>query len=200
MYGNVVEKWRLYPPDSHRRSIVLEEKLSKLIIGVKEGNELSFSELCEMFSPLMRSLVTGMFGVSSSEYDDRLQDAAMALYSAAVSYDMSQEKVTFGLYAKICIRNSLISIKRKEKKSIKKSVSYALAEKKQARETLRVASREKLEENEEMLSQLSSYERTVLLLYLDGHSYREIGDALKKSEKSVDNALYRIRSKLKKHI
>ena len=64
----------------------------------------------------------------------------------------------------------------------------------------REASREKLEENEEMLSQLSSYERMVLLLYLNGHSYREIGSALKKSEKSVENALYRTRSKLKKRI
>jgi len=178
----------------------LDENLLKLINGVKEGKDLSFSELCEAFSPLMRSQVTRMFGASSSEYDDRLQDAAMALYSAAISYDTAQEKVTFGLYAKICIRNSLVSIKRKEKKNAKKSNSYALAEKKLSREMQREASREKLEENEEMLSQLSSYERMVLLLYLNGHSYREIGSALKKSEKSVENALYRTRSKLKKRI
>lgn len=178
----------------------MDENLLKLINGVKEGKDLSFSELCEAFSPLMRSQVTRMFGASSSEYDDRLQDAAMALYSAAISYDTAQEKVTFGLYAKICIRNSLVSIKRKEKKNAKKSNSYALAEKKLSREMQREASREKLEENEEMLSQLSSYERMVLLLYLNGHSYREIGSALKKSEKSVENALYRTRSKLKKRI
>ncbi len=141
-----------------------------------------------------------MFGAQSPEYDDRLQDAAMALYSAAVSYDTSQSDVTFGLYAKICIRNSLISIKRKEKKNAKKTASYAIAEKKAAREAEREASREKLEENEEMLSQLSSYERMVLLLYLNGHSYREIGSALEKSEKSVENALYRTRSKLKKRL
>lgn len=176
----------------------MEENLLKLINGVKEGKDPSFSELCEAFSPLMRSQVTRMFGSDSSEYDDRLQDAAMALYKAAMSYDTAQEKVTFGLYAKICIRNSLVSIKRKEKKNAKESASYALAEKKAARDAEREASREKLEENEEMLSQLSAYERMVLLLYLNGHSYREIGSALKKSEKSIENALYRTRSKLKK--
>lgn len=177
----------------------MEEKLEKLIIGVKKGNELEFSDLCEAFSPLMKSQVSKLFGVDNSEYDDRLQDAAMALYDAAVSFDMTQDKVTFGLYAKICIRNRLISIKRKEKKNEKKSASISDAEK-QLRETSRRASREKLEENEKILSQLSAYERSVLLLYLDGHSYREIGLALKKSEKSVDNALYRIKSKLKKLI
>ena len=178
----------------------MEENLLKLINGVKEGKDPSFSELCEAFSPLMRSQVTRMFGAQSPEYDDRLQDAAMALYSAAVSYDTSQSDVTFGLYAKICIRNSLISIRRKEKKNAKKTASYAVAEKKAARDAEREASREKLEENEEMLSQLSSYERMVLLLYLNGHSYREIGSALEKSEKSVENALYRTRSKLKKRL
>ena len=67
-------------------------------------------------------------------------------------------------------------------------------------ETTRRASREKLEDNEKVISELSSYEKSVLKLYLDGHSYREIGLALNKSEKSVDNALYRIKSKLKKLI
>ena len=178
----------------------MDEKLTGLIIAVKQGNDLSFSELCESFAPLMKSQVMRLFGNENSEYDDRLQDAAMALYDAAVSFDMSQDKVTFGLYAKICIRNRLISIKRREKKSGKKSAPYPLVDEQEMRETGRRASREKLEENEEVLSKLSSYERTVLLLYLDGHSYREIGSALNKSEKSVDNALYRIKSKLKKLI
>ncbi len=178
----------------------LEEKLTGLLVGVKAGRDPEFSELSEAFAPLMRSQVTKLFGSDHIEYDDLLQDAAMALYDAAVSFDMSQDKVTFGLYAKICIRNRLISIKRKEKKSGKKSARYDEASQKQLSVTGRRASREKLEENEEILSQLSSYERSVLLLYLNGHSYREIGLALKKSEKSVDNALYRIKSKLKKLI
>lgn len=178
----------------------MDEKLTGLLVGVKEGRDPEFSELSEAFAPLMRSQVTKLFGSDHVEYDDRLQDAAMALYDAALSFDMSQDKVTFGLYAKICIKNRLISIKRKEKRSGKKSARYDEASQKQLRVTSRRASREKLEENEEILSQLSSYERSVLLLYLNGHSYREIGLALKKSEKSVDNALYRIKSKLKKLI
>ncbi len=177
----------------------MEKRLAKLIEEVKNGSDSAFSELCGDFAPLMKSQVAKMFGEAPSEYDDRLQDAAMALYDAAVAFDMSQDKVTFGLYAKICIRNRLISIKRKDKKNKKKSASYAIAEN-QLHETGRRASREKLEENEKIMSLLSSYEKFVLLLYLEGRSYREIGLALNKSEKSVDNALYRIKSKLKKLI
>ena len=177
----------------------MEKRLVKLIEEVKDGSDLAFSELCGDFAPLMKSQVTKMFGESPSEYDDRLQDAAMALYDAAVTYDMTQDKVTFGLYAKICIRNRLISIKRKEKKNKKKSAQYVVAGN-ELHETGRRASREKLEENVKVMSQLSSYEKKVLHLYLDGRSYREIGSALNKSEKSVDNALYRIKSKLKKLI
>ena len=43
---------------------------------------------------------------------------------------------------------------------------------------------------------LSPLERRVLALYLEGMSYREIADRLGKVEKSVDNAVQRIRKKL----
>ena len=94
----------------------MEKRLAKLINETKNGDDAAFSELCADFAPLMKSQVTKLFGDSPFEFDDRLQDAAMALYDAVSTFDTSQYKVTFGLYAKICIRNRLISIKRKEKK------------------------------------------------------------------------------------
>ncbi len=178
----------------------MDEKLFSLISSVREGNSSAFSKLCEDFSPLMKSQVTRLFGDDRSEYDDRLQDAAMALYDAALTFDTAQDKVTFGLYAKICIRNRLVSVKRKENSKKKKSAPYLEGADTGYQETGRRASREKLEENMQVMSALSKYERAVLHLYLDGYSYRDIGTALKKSEKSVDNALYRIKSKLKKLI
>lgn len=47
---------------------------------------------------------------------------------------------------------------------------------------------------------LSDKEKKVLELYLAGESYSDIASELKMSQKSVDNALQRIRRKLKKHI
>ena len=46
-------------------------------------------------------------------------------------------------------------------------------------------------------TKLSSNERTVLYLFLSGLSYREIAERLGKTPKSVDNALQRVRHKLK---
>ena len=47
---------------------------------------------------------------------------------------------------------------------------------------------------------LSEFEREVLRLYLGGFSYRSIGEKLGKTEKSVGNALSRIRKKLRTEI
>ena len=46
-------------------------------------------------------------------------------------------------------------------------------------------------------SVLSSFEKQVLSLHLDGYSYKDISRLLHKPEKSVDNALQRVRKKLK---
>ena len=51
--------------------------------------------------------------------------------------------------------------------------------------------RDRLEKN------LSAFERTVLRHYLEGMSYAEIADAVRGNEKKVDNALQRIKRKLK---
>ncbi len=45
---------------------------------------------------------------------------------------------------------------------------------------------------------LSSMEKKVLDAYLSGMNYRQIGEKLGKTEKSVDNALQRIKSKVSK--
>ena len=51
----------------------------------------------------------------------------------------------------------------------------------------------------EMEKSLSSLENRVLHLYLEGNSYTEIAEILGKTPKSIDNALRRIRKKIKKY-
>ena len=45
---------------------------------------------------------------------------------------------------------------------------------------------------------LSNMEKQVLALYLDGKSYSDIATKLGKTNKSIDNAIQRIRDKVKK--
>lgn len=51
---------------------------------------------------------------------------------------------------------------------------------------------------EKIEKELSSFEKQVLELYLTGMGYVEIAHVLNRDEKSTDNALQRIRTKLKK--
>ena len=44
---------------------------------------------------------------------------------------------------------------------------------------------------------LSGFEKEVLVHYLNGESYKQIAKLLDKNEKSIDNAIVRIKSKLK---
>ena len=52
---------------------------------------------------------------------------------------------------------------------------------------------------QEMEKNLSPLENQVLHLYLDGNGYVEIAEILGKTPKSIDNALRRIRTKIKKY-
>ena len=64
-----------------------------------------------------------------------------------------------------------------------------------------VLARESKEELIKALSDcLSKYEKKVFQLYLEGHSYQEIGAQLDKDIKSVDNAIQRIRRKLARNL
>jgi RNA polymerase sporulation-specific sigma factor len=51
-----------------------------------------------------------------------------------------------------------------------------------------------------MSSVLSELESQVLSLYLDGHSYEEIGNRLECDTKTVDNALQRVKRKVSLHV
>ena len=53
---------------------------------------------------------------------------------------------------------------------------------------------------EKMAQSLSRLERNVMSLYLDGQSYVEIAKRLRKSEKSIDNALQRVKRKVEKFL
>ncbi len=46
----------------------------------------------------------------------------------------------------------------------------------------------------------SDFEKRILLLYLRGKTYYEISCIVEKSEKSIDNALQRVKKKIEKYL
>ena len=177
----------------------------KELDAVKNGDKKAFDGLLERFQPLIKKEVA--LAVTRSEelkshYDEISQEALMALYDAALSYD-GEKNVTFGLYAKICIHNRIISYVRKTKTQLRRLMKSQEAAKESIKKSaspdeLLEASLKKAEFKVFLNESLSSLEKKVFSLYVQKKSYAEIAETLGKSEKSVDNAIFRIKSKIKK--
>lgn len=171
----------------------------------KNGDAAEFEELLVKYEPLILSQVTRIIDRSPElgpEAEELHQEGRLALYNAKASYKCDGG-VTFGLYAKICIRNRLLSYLRRSisrKRREEKAANAKFSERKlDASEELAYAYEGSERLRTFVKEELSTLERNVLLLYIEKKSYREMGAELKKDEKSIDNALSRAKSKIKKN-
>lgn len=173
---------------------------SELIREVQSGETGSFNEIIERYEPLISSVVSRFISdelFSQSDRDDLSQEAAIALYNAVLSYDLSQSEVTFGLYAKICLSNSLNSALRQRRRQVRAELKQLDID----REVGRSSDPDEWLEDAQLLLKkveklLSGLELSVLRLYIRGYSHKFIAQALGRSEKSIDNAVCRIKKKL----
>ena len=171
------------------------EETKGLIAQAKNCDQIAFERLSSLYLPLIGNLAKKYHALCSDEVslDDFMQEAQIAFNDAILHYDIENEKVTFGAYAKVCVRNRLISCVRKlkSKKRVKRelpepSLSDGVQDTVVYRELLALAG-----------NTLSPYEKKILQLKADGHSAKEISVIVGKSEKSVNNAIYRSRSKIR---
>ena len=167
--------------------------------------EVSFDELYKSYLPLMKSTVRKaieIYSISESEFEDLLQESAIALYSAAMSFDDTRG-IEFGLYAKICIKNRIISYiySRHKNRYINTEISLEDIENEESRDIQpdqMAIDKEALETLRKNIDgMLSRLERSVFWLYIGGMSYGDMANALSRPIKSIDNALRRIKIKLR---
>lgn len=179
----------------------MNDELLLLISRSRDGDEGAFSDLTLQYRPLIESMARNFLKKNDDDtflLDDVMQEATLAFYSAIRSYDVNSE-VTFGLYAKICIRNRLVSMQR---------ASYAKKKKRKHREKAdspdpvnRLLDKEDSQQLEKKISAvLSRLEMSVFNLYVQKKTYAEIANELGISVKSVDNAIFRIKTKLRQLI
>lgn len=174
--------------------------MNRFTDDMKTEDQVAFAAAVQEYRPLIESLVARFS--TSGEEDDLRQEALIALYSAFCSYDFGQKQVTFGLYAKICIRNRLISVARRHKpdEAVADDGEEQLWEDGDDPEEILLAGeryRDLLRVIDESLTPL---EKKILTLYLEDISYAQIAKQLNVTEKSVDNAIYRLKAKLRKRI
>ena len=177
------------------------EKLINLVIS---GDSDAFSALVEKYNPMLKKILDSYTTeeMSKEDVEDLGQEELIAFYRAIISFDSEQKNVEFGLYAKICVTNSMISYKRA---AAKKSNESLIGDEEINSITdpdgeipkffeMRESERELGEQIEKTLSE---YENEVWSYYVNGYSSKEIATKLSSSEKSIDNAIFRIRRKLK---
>ena len=184
----------------------MEKRILKLLLAVRVGDDDACAELIRIYSPLIsglvRSTVSHLPPYAQTDEDELLQEAAIKLYQAALSYDL-HGSMSFGLYAKICIRNRMISLLRRHAgdagvQTVELSEEIAVPEEEEdPSETLLRAERER-ELDERIKGILSPLEYEVYSMYIDGSRTGEIAQKLSVGNKTVENAVYRMKAKLGK--
>ena len=193
--------------DSEKRSDIPSEVSSESIralltqIRSAEGSESEgFDALMKLYLPLIGKTVERFSSelVSETDRDDLRQEALMSLYRAALSFDLSQEKVSFGLYAQICMTNRMVSYMRAYNKRRNEELDRVPEQISWDEPMLSVLAEERLRYTYAVIRRLlSPFEYTIWCHYVGAASVSEIARAVGKSEKSVSNAIARIRRKLR---
>ena len=191
-----------------------KEETLRLLRRVRTGDDAAFDMLAAQYRNLTEAAVRrfsasfeSLGGTVAAEPDDLRQHAVLALYRAAQTYreDGEGKAVRFGLYAKICINNALISQLRRAK-SLEKRASAGVKPRKRRRGASEtegdpleqfIASEDAAELIRKIRRTLSGMESQVFDLYITGKSVGEIAAQLGREKKSVSNALYRMKGKIK---
>lgn len=174
-----------------------DERVSLLISKTRSGEENAFFEIAQQYRPLIESCICYFY--QSLPRDELEQEALIALYHAACTYDSSVSNVSFGLYAKICINNSLISLARAVSKHEGQIVDMIECDEDSEQDPSDdYINRESFNKLDNFVREhLSGYEYSVFRLYIEGYRVKEIAQKLCRTEKSVGGAIMRLKIKLR---
>ena len=182
----------------------------QLINLAKNGDNKASGVIVKRYDNLIKKIVRKYI---YSGNDDLYQAGALGLCSAINNFDGVS---IFENFAYICINNSIRSELRKN--STKKNQpltdyvplsgygdgdsdkTVVLVDSSMGPEDVCLDNERKSEIEKNIEKILSELEYNIFALFLQDYSYTEIGARLGKDEKSVDNALQRIRKKLKQKL
>lgn len=171
-----------------------------LFSRVRRGDRDAERILLEKYTPLVKS-VAARFFLSGGEREDLVQEGMVGLCSAIHSFD-SANGADFSTYAYACVRNAVTDAVKKTRGAKHSALNdfipiLEIVDELSADPEDEIIRRENRREFLQKISKsLSSFEFKAMVMYLDGMGASEIGSALDRSAKSVDNALNRAKTKL----
>ncbi len=163
--------------------------------------------LLNKYKPLVRKKARAMY-LAGGDTDDLIQEGMLGLFKAVRDFRPGKA-ASFSTFAQICIErqlyNAIQSSKRQKHQPLNSYVSLSDEEFASQLIQLSVQNPEAIIIDQEstagiekmIQSALSDFENQVLKLYLEGADYVQISEKLDRSVKSIDNALQRIRQKVK---
>lgn len=187
----------------------------ELISRLREGHEDIRDYLMEKHKNLVRKKARALYLIGGDN-DDLIQEGMIGLYKAIRDFD-PERGASFHTFADLCISrqlytavqasrrqkhqplNSYVSLSDSDNEEQTSSrASYAANDVRNRNPEELFIARENLEDMEDLIEKkLSRFEREVLRYYLSGMNYSQIADTLGKSSKATDNALQRIKKKIK---
>ena len=191
-----------------------------LIALAKQGHADAYDRIVRRYYGFVRLKASSYF-LAGGDADDLIQEGLVGLYKAVRDYRTDRES-SFRNFAELCITRQIITAvktaTRNKHTPLNQYISFSSTPtggSGESEPTLdevipgstvhdpvnQVISSEELRALVACLSTaLSELESRVLALYLDGHSYEEVGRRLSCDCKTVDNALQRVKRKVGAHL
>ena len=184
----------------------------------REGDDSALEYLINKYRNFVRAKARSYFLIGADR-EDIIQEGMIGLYKAIRDFKLDKLS-SFRAFAELCITRQIITaIKTATRQKHIPLNSYVSLNKpiydEDSDRTLLdvisgskitdpeelIISREEFDDIEEKMGEiLSSLEWKVLMSYLEGKSYQEIAEDLKRHVKSIDNALQRVKRKLERYL
>ncbi|MDP4153332.1 MAG: sigma-70 family RNA polymerase sigma factor [Bacillota bacterium] len=178
---------------------------NEMILSAQAGDRAAFDTILNIYKPLTASIAKKYY-ISGADSDDIMQEAMIGLFKAIRDYQPEKSQ-SFSAFAALCITRQIktavkLSLRKKniplnnyisfdaEDHAAHRSYTFDPVEKAMNEQTIG-------DFKEFVLKNLSEYEKQVLELYLRKCPYSVIAARLGTNAKSVDNAISRIKNKLK---
>lgn len=167
--------------------------INELIRKAQKGDRDAMNEVLHIYSPFVKKIVRYYSIILNREdREDLFIDGLMGLYRAVNNFDFNKGR-NFDDFAYVSVKNAVLDYLRKRKEVCTVPFDFTSFTVDGEEESILLK-----QDLESFAKRLSLFEKDVFLLFIKGYKIRDISNKLDRSYKSVDNALQRIKKRLKK--
>lgn len=185
----------------------------ELIRQIRSGSNDAMECLLERYRDMVRREARKFF-LAGGDEEDLIQEGMIGLFKAITSFQEGKN-TSFSTFAHLCVQRQIYTTitSFNRKKHIPLNTSISLFERQDQDEEFALDEiletpegtpeelllrKEEIKDYYQMIDQrLSQFEKQVMYHYLNGENYTMIAKKLGRTDKSIDNAIQRIRKKIK---